>query len=203
MTPLLSGFLDHGHEPVRKILDAAEQCLGRSGYGDTSIRDVAAEAGVSKSLVHYHFKSKEHLFLEVQIGVYNRLAAHVTEAALSVETGPERVLRALDALIEVLSDGAELGVHTELWARALGNEKMGAHARRLHDYLRKLVIRTIEQIVDPELLPVSPGVAADLLLAALTGLGLQSGFDDSPGRVDEALEGVRNVVILLLKVPQA
>ncbi|CAA9301030.1 MAG: hypothetical protein AVDCRST_MAG11-829 [uncultured Gemmatimonadaceae bacterium] len=44
-----------------RILEAAARRVRTHGGADTSMQDVAAEAGVSKALIHYHFKSREAL----------------------------------------------------------------------------------------------------------------------------------------------
>jgi AcrR family transcriptional regulator len=43
------------------ILDAALQMFSRQGFRGTSIRDVAAQAGVSTGSVYHHFRDKEAL----------------------------------------------------------------------------------------------------------------------------------------------
>ena len=199
--PLLQGLLDQDAEPVRRIIEAAERCLERSGYGGMSVRDIAQEAGVSKSLLHYHFLSKEHVFLELQIAVYNRLAARVTTALARIEPGTERSLMALDALLEVLRNQADLPLHTEIWSRSLTNPKLRSHARRLREYLRVVAIDTIEKLLGPALdrLPFGADVAADVVLAAISGLSLQAAFDDGEDRVEAAFRGLRSIIGLALR----
>ena len=53
------------HDTREKILQAAFTVLGREGYENTSIKEIAEEAGVAQGLVHYHFKSKQLLVLAV------------------------------------------------------------------------------------------------------------------------------------------
>jgi AcrR family transcriptional regulator len=45
------------------LLDAAKKMLRRGGYSGLSTRDVAVEAGVPLSQIHYHFGSKQGLVL--------------------------------------------------------------------------------------------------------------------------------------------
>jgi len=45
------------------ILGAARELFATSGYGGTSIRAVAAAAGVDAALVHHYFGTKDDLFL--------------------------------------------------------------------------------------------------------------------------------------------
>lgn len=52
-------------DPVRTreaILASATRLFSERGYAATSIGDVAADAGVTKSLVQYHYQSKEALW---------------------------------------------------------------------------------------------------------------------------------------------
>jgi AcrR family transcriptional regulator len=44
------------------ILEAARECFAERGYSDTSVRAVAARAGVDAALVHHYFGTKEGLF---------------------------------------------------------------------------------------------------------------------------------------------
>jgi len=203
VVPLFQGFLDHEAEPVKRILAAAERCLYRDGYGGMSIRDVAEEAGVSKSLLHYHFQSKEHLLLEVQIEVYNRLAEQVSAAVATLEPGTGRALSAYDALIERLRHLEELPVLTEIQARAMANPRLRAHAARLRDYLCDRVVEMIAGILGPDLerFPIPPRATADLLLGLVMGLGLQAGIDETPGRVEEAFASLRTLLAAALSQP--
>ncbi|MEM1181394.1 MAG: TetR/AcrR family transcriptional regulator [Acidobacteriota bacterium] len=50
----------------RALLDAAEELFTLQGPSATSLAQVAKKAGVTKSLIHHHFGSKEELWTEVQ-----------------------------------------------------------------------------------------------------------------------------------------
>ena len=45
-----------------QILDTALKLFAHRGYGATSVRDIAAEAGLSKGNVYHHFPDKESIF---------------------------------------------------------------------------------------------------------------------------------------------
>jgi len=48
-----------------EILKAATQRFAERGFHETSMSEVAREAGVSKALIFWHFRTKEELFLAV------------------------------------------------------------------------------------------------------------------------------------------
>jgi hypothetical protein len=91
-------------------------------------------------------------------------------------------------------------VQAEIWARSLTNDKLRVRAIAVRDYLRDMTIRTLNQILGPDAdwLPFPVEVGADLLLGALTGLGLQAGVEDSAERVDKALSALLCLVDLAI-----
>lgn len=50
-------------ETRRRILDAALRLFQRKGFAETTMRDVAAEAGVATGAAYYYYRSKEELVL--------------------------------------------------------------------------------------------------------------------------------------------
>jgi AcrR family transcriptional regulator len=52
-------------ESREKILDAAERVFAWAGFDGSTMRDIAAEAGVPVGLVSHHGGGKDHLFAEV------------------------------------------------------------------------------------------------------------------------------------------
>ncbi|MBW1723010.1 MAG: TetR/AcrR family transcriptional regulator [Deltaproteobacteria bacterium] len=46
----------------RKLMEAAVRLFSQKGYSGTSVREIVEEAGVSKPVLYYYFKSKEGLF---------------------------------------------------------------------------------------------------------------------------------------------
>ncbi|WP_405012139.1 TetR/AcrR family transcriptional regulator [Kitasatospora sp. NBC_01539] len=88
-----------GNPPTRaRIAEAALGLFLRHGYRGTTLRAVAAEAGVDQALVSYHFGSKQGLFGEVtQLHCAQSLA--LAQALDGDPAGvPERLLQAVTDL---------------------------------------------------------------------------------------------------------
>ena len=84
-----------------RILEAAARCFARHGFARTRVEDVAAEARVSRALVHHHFGSKEELAQQVQQHMLEEWTAAVDRAIASAPTAGD----ALGAWLRVnLSD---------------------------------------------------------------------------------------------------
>lgn len=63
---------------------------------------VAAAAGVSKGLLHYHFESKEHLLIEAQRATFRQIHERFTDRFEQGEAGMPTALGVLDNLWESL-----------------------------------------------------------------------------------------------------
>ena len=70
------------HRPSRRqeIIDAAIKVFARTGFAETSVQDVADEAGVVPTAVYYHFAGKDELFGVVLQSVITELDEVVERA---------------------------------------------------------------------------------------------------------------------------
>lgn len=48
----------------QQLIDATMKCIARKGMGNTTLADVASEAGLSQGIVNLHFESKDNLLAE-------------------------------------------------------------------------------------------------------------------------------------------
>jgi AcrR family transcriptional regulator len=59
-------------EPASEILDATHRTLCEYGYANLTLQDIAAEADISKSSIHYHYNSKDQLFVAFLDELFDR-----------------------------------------------------------------------------------------------------------------------------------
>lgn len=87
-----------------KILDVAEVLFARRGFEGVGMREVADAAGLGKSSLFHHFRSKAQLYL----AVLERLLAQIDERLQAALAGPappaERLDRWIDALMDALAE---------------------------------------------------------------------------------------------------
>lgn len=82
-------------ERQRVFIEAARREFVRNGYGASSIRTIAQEAGVSLSALYYHYKNKQDLLLAILIDGVNAFDAMCDEELSRVGDDPVERLRAL------------------------------------------------------------------------------------------------------------
>ncbi|MFN2581415.1 MAG: TetR/AcrR family transcriptional regulator [Candidatus Dormibacteria bacterium] len=90
-----------------QIVRAAAAVLGRQGYGETSLKDVAREAGVAPGLLHYYFESKQELLLEVVVRMEREMIRDWQAAVVDIEDPIERIVAALDHVAQRCSEQPE------------------------------------------------------------------------------------------------
>lgn len=142
--PILS---TRGEPKRRQVIDAAERLL-REGKADFSMRDLAAEAGVSFATPFNHFGSKAAIMHALSARRIEAMAERFG-AASALPTASERVLLAVEVAVAVMLDeptvnravlgwlgtagptpGAVLAHSMSLWTLALGEGEGLLQARR-------------------------------------------------------------------------
>ena len=97
-----------------RIRDAAIACFARRGFGGTTLRQIATEAGVSAALILHHFGSKDGLrdacdafvvasFMDDNDAITGTAAADMMRAALD---NPERYTPLLEYMTRMLVDAS-------------------------------------------------------------------------------------------------
>jgi AcrR family transcriptional regulator len=182
---------DHPIKPDTrtKILDAAFTVLSRQGYENTSIKDIAEEAGVAQGLVHYHYKSKQLLVLAVLGFVCQKMEVGNVE-------GEAGALAAFAQTKEMLHDSrATNALYIQLIGVGLHDPVIGEGVRtfvrqdRAHveDIARQVLV---ERKVDPS---PARGIAG-VVWAAILGIIVQS-LVDPEFNTDEAVDTLATMAL--------
>src|SRR4051812_39471436 len=80
------------------ILDAARSAFAESGFAGTTVRGVAAAAGVDAALVHHYFGTKDDLFLAAMELPVDPRGVIAPAVAGGIDGAGERLLRAFLSL---------------------------------------------------------------------------------------------------------
>jgi AcrR family transcriptional regulator len=89
---------------IERILMSAAQLFGQEGYERASMGAVARAAGVSKGLLHYHFRSKDHLLIEASRATFREIHTRFEERFSRGEKGLETALDGLDSIWHAIRD---------------------------------------------------------------------------------------------------
>ncbi|MFH1981977.1 MAG: TetR/AcrR family transcriptional regulator [Pseudomonadota bacterium] len=172
---------------TQRILNAVRAVLARNGYARTTINLVAAEAGVSRGLLHYYFASKEDMLVRViqeNMDVSVRMIGDIFQRADTVDHIADGLTAALRSVLT--ADPDFFNLFFEAWSVARLSPAVDARLREHYDDFRSAVRAGLETalqrgIISPALSLV--GMAA-LLTGIIDGYGLQ--MVTEPRLIDEA-----------------
>lgn len=158
------------NETPRRILEAARRRIAAHGMGGASLQEIAAEAGVSKALLLYHFGDKDALLAQLADRLGTAIAAREGNA-LDGAVGPG----AIDALWQWLAGELERGELRVLLTLASDDaapvRAATAHAAaRRHSAAAHTVGRLFALLgLRPR---VAPALLADVAIAFADGLAI-------------------------------
>jgi AcrR family transcriptional regulator len=164
-----------------RILAAAVERIASDGIDDVRIARIAMDAGVSTSLVHYHFETREAL-LEEALEYSFELAGDVRIGEGEGEA-PDHTHRLVAMVDQCLPYPGMLErdfiLWVELWLRASRHPELRPTASRLyarmHEWFKEAIAEGVES---GEFRSSDPDRLADRLLALLDGFGIRALIGD-------------------------
>lgn len=183
----------------KTILEAAAQCIARNGVRGLRVHDVAAEAGVSTSLLYYHFKDRDGLLAATLDHI------NLTASDYRVEGGEgDTALGRLDAhLLGEIQDRDQVWANSVAWnelrASAVFEAEIAGPLARTTSVWQADIAALVEAVQRED------GVAADLdprsTAVLLTSLveGLSGRWLTGELTADEARDLLRVAIGRLLK----
>jgi AcrR family transcriptional regulator len=168
-----------------RILDAAVKLIAREGINDVRIARIAMEAGVSASLLHYHFASRDALLAEALEHSYELVATTRTGEGVPAARRLREMIDQCLPLSGALRDDWLLWV--ELWLHAARRPELRPTAAKLYARMHTWFAETIaEGVVRGEFTVADSQRTVDRLLALIDGYGIRALTDDPAMPIDRA-----------------
>ena len=157
-------------ETREAIMEATFEALVRHGYADLTIQTIADEFEKSKSLLYYHYDTKEDLLVDFLRYVTDGFAKEVEPLP---DGDPEAHLQAIiDLLVPRELDDMEQGRRTavlELRLQAPYHEAYAERFAALDAELERRFRTVLEQGVEDGVFDVDPATGAHLLTTLANG----------------------------------
>jgi AcrR family transcriptional regulator len=158
-----------------RIVDAAYRTLVKRGYHETSMKDIAAEAGLAPGLAHYYFDTKEDLLVAAIEHGCKPLMDAWEQAGMSLsgplpeDADPMAVARmGFELAKEELKSYRGLFLLTfDMFGVGLHNPKIAAAVRTFIEERRAFIARITQGVMAGMADP--PLASADAIAAALWG----------------------------------
>lgn len=169
-------------ERQEQILAAAMTVATREGLEGLTVRRVAAEAGLSHGLVHFHFKSKARLLVALLDRLLDRTAAfEVGPEIMAIESPLDRLLALLrKEMGRLTSDRDNIHLFFDFWLMGTRQPRIRARMRAELERYREAFRPTVEEVLRTEphrFAGVSPDGLAAVIVAFIKGSAVQSVID--------------------------
>lgn len=165
-------------ERRQALADAAARVIANGGLGAATLRDVAAEAGLTTgALTHYFADKRELLIFTLQASLERRRTAH---PRLNSGNALNDLGVLLDGVLPI-SEASRLHwmVTIAFASQAAGDPELAAVQREAYRGFRRNVTALVTRAVERGQLPTSldPTTEAEALIALADGIAVQALFD--------------------------
>ena len=167
-----------------KILQAAFTVLSRQGYENTSIKEIAEEAGVAQGLVHYYFKTKQQLVL----GVLAEVCQKMQVKDFAGEAGAKAAFENFKAMLR--DSRATHALYLQLIAVGIHDKEVGAGVLEFVRMDRAHTEDITRQVLaERELSVIAARPIASVVWGAILGIMIQH-LIDPEFNADEAVDAL-------------
>lgn len=172
----------------RQLIEATARCLARHGMEGTTVRVVAAEAGVSPGLVRHHFAGMHDLIAETYRWTGKEVDRALRAALAAADPTAEGQLRAFvdSSFSTPMLDTDLLGVWLTFWSLTRTDPEIHAIHGKVYAGYRKRLEELIRELAGSRRLQIDARVASLAFTALLDGLWLEHCLDPSTFTAREA-----------------
>jgi AcrR family transcriptional regulator len=170
-------------ERTRQIVEAASAVFGRQGYGNTSMKDIAQEAGIAPGLIHYYFGSKEDLVLAVIRTACDQMVEETRASFRAGGAGASPLAKgwaSLQAARErTAHNPAMFRLFFEMLSLSFYNPALRRELEKLYEDLTDASDDMVRELAAelPSPMPVPTRDFAAVIVAAIDGLALRAQVD--------------------------
>ena len=192
-----SAFLSHEKAIAgrKAILEAAEILFAQKGYQAVSVDNIASAAGVSRGLVHYHFHSKEDLFMELVKNVMDGFSERLRNDLTNCSTARTKIRAMLLAFLNLAE------TRRSLWRTGVSEASgLSERIRKLFDNYRRANLAVIVNVLEGgvtsgELKTADAQFVAHCLMAIITSTALGKFLTQLGLKADTTAERISTLLL--------
>lgn len=172
------------------ILDATFECIYEKGIADVSMRSIAEKIGSNQSLIHYYFRNKENLIIELMRRLFDIMLTEIKRFLEKPVPPEERV----DIIAEAAKNFFRTSRRTfvvfiDCWSLAVRNQPMRKIFSKLYADNRKVFGQALENGKEEGAFDVfNTEFVALSIISYISGLALHKYMSNQPIDIDAHLD---------------
>jgi len=191
-------------ERRRQILVGIFHAVVKSGYASCTITEISQAAGVSRGILHYYFKNKKEMLLELMTSLGN---VHY-EGLVQILGETDDVREKLKSIVRFHYMDESKPFHdtaggwVEFWGQAPHDREVREIIRGIQARLRKLIAALIEEGMEQGVFRrVDPLNTASVIMSMMEGPTLQWNVDRKAVNIREVAATLESFIACYLEEP--
>jgi TetR/AcrR family transcriptional regulator len=148
-------MVENTNNTENQIFEAALKVFQKKGLAGARMQEIADEAGINKSMLHYYFRNKEQLFGQIFMQSFKKFIGGILPTLNEDNTWEEKIPKVIDHYIQVMQNKPDLAffVINELRQNADGF----LNVVKDNSFLNSVFIDQLRQAIKSgEIRPVNP-----------------------------------------------
>ncbi len=170
-----------------QLTRAAYKVVGQKGYYDFTIRDIAREAGLSTGLVHYYFKNKEDLLLNLLKEINKNMLVILNRSISTAEDPRDKLSIFMKQAFDLVENEKDyFYIVIDFWTQVNKNDRMKRANIKLFKSYRDEVSKILKEGVDRGVfVKMDVEFTSAVIISIIQGLIIQYVIDNNAFNYDE------------------
>ena len=163
-----------------QLTKAAYKVVSRKGYYNFTIKDIAKESGLSSGLVHYYFKDKQDLLLNLLKEINLNIRSYLNKELVKLENPRDKLIAYIDQAFGLIENEKEyFYVLIDFWTQVNHNPRMRqANSKLLQSYRDECAVILKEGISAGMFKEMDVAFTATAIVSIIQGTIIQYGLDN-------------------------
>ncbi|MBW2594606.1 MAG: TetR family transcriptional regulator [Deltaproteobacteria bacterium] len=184
-------------EDIRKeqIISTAITTIADKGFINTPLSEIAKEAGISKGVISYYFKSKDELVKKVMDKILSDSKKYINKVVAGEKTASGKITAYISASFNYMEVNKQhFDALVDLWGSITAHEEKLNFNKKNYDPCRHFIEEIIRAgIKSGEFVSIDVRLAASLIQAVIDGVMIQWLFDENAINLKDARDEVAKV----------
>jgi len=181
-------------EDIRKeqIINTAITTIADKGYINAPLSEIAKEAGISKGVISYYFKSKDELVKKVMDKILSDSKKYIDKVVVGEKTSSDKIIAYIKASFDYINANRQhFDALVDLWGSITTHEERLNFNKKSYDPCRNVLEKIIRAgIKSGEFADINVHLAASLIQAVIDGVMIQWLFDENAINLKDARDEV-------------
>ena len=175
-----------------QLTRAAYKVVGQKGYYDFTVRDIAREAGLSTGLVHYYFKNKEDLLLNLLKEINRNMTIILNRNIIKSDDPREKLNIFMKQAFDLVKNEKDyFYIVIDFWTQVNKNERMKRANIKLFKSYRDEITKILKEGVENGVfMKMDVDYTAAVIISIIQGLIIQYVIDTNAFQYEDYVKKI-------------